>query len=175
MKHVMVDIETFGNKSNSVIASISAVYFNLETGETGAEFNQLINIQSCVDIGLNIDTSTLKWWMTQSDEAREIVISGKKHIRYVLELLSNFINKEKFVWGNSARFDLGILSDAYNSCNLKPSWDFRKELDVRTFVFLNPTIKENFEYKGIKHNAIDDCKNQIEYCSMIYNSLKISV
>lgn len=171
LNHVMLDIETFGTKSNSVIAAISAVYFDLESGDTGLEFNCLVDIQSCIDVGLKIDISTLKWWMGQSDQAREIVISGNEKIKHALEKFSNFVGDNKYIWGNSARFDLGILQNAYDACNIPIPWDFRKELDVRTLVFLNPTIKENFEYKGIKHNAIDDCKNQIDYCHLTYKSL----
>ena len=36
--HLMVDIETMGNQSNSAIVSIGAVEFNMATGETGKEF-----------------------------------------------------------------------------------------------------------------------------------------
>lgn len=50
MNHVMLDIETLGNQSNSVITSLGAVEFNLETGETGREFWQNIDVQSCLDV-----------------------------------------------------------------------------------------------------------------------------
>ena len=36
-------------------------------------------------------------------------------------------------------------------------------------------IKENFEYKGVGHNALCDCYNQIEYCVDIWNKLKNKV
>jgi len=41
MDNIMVDIETLGNKSNSVILSIAAVYFDLQTGKTGKRRKRL--------------------------------------------------------------------------------------------------------------------------------------
>jgi len=48
---VMLDLETMGRKSNSALVSIGAVEFNLETGETGKEFYEVIDLQSCLDVG----------------------------------------------------------------------------------------------------------------------------
>jgi DNA polymerase III epsilon subunit-like protein len=65
--HLMLDLETLGNKSNSAILSIGAVEFDLETGETGREFYQRIDLQSCIDKGLIINGSTFYWWITQNE------------------------------------------------------------------------------------------------------------
>ena len=57
--NVMVDLETLGNGSESVIISIGAVEFDPETGELGREFYKVVDAQSCVDAGLKIDASTV--------------------------------------------------------------------------------------------------------------------
>jgi exodeoxyribonuclease VIII len=36
----------------------------------GDTFYAPVLLQSCVDVGLTIDASTVLWWMRQSDEAR---------------------------------------------------------------------------------------------------------
>lgn len=165
MKHLMIDIETLGHKSNSVITQISAVEFDINTGQTGRVFNKFIDIQSCLDVGLKCTGSTLNWWLNQSKEAQEVYIQAEKiPLQTALNHLSFFIqNKSLSVWGNSARFDLGLIENAYDACGLKYPITFWKELDVRTIVFLNPEVKKNTEFVGIPHNGIDDCKHQIKY------------
>ena len=169
----MLDIETLGTQSNSVIISIGAVRFNLETGETGEEFYKNIDIDTCLDMGLKVSGKTIQWWLSQSGSARDALKKDQGGLHSVLFHLSEFINEKDYVWGNSARFDLGLLSDAYNKINVNIPWDFRNELDVRTLVYLNPIIKKDIvkENKGVAHNAIDDCKLQIKYCSKIHKNL----
>lgn len=175
--HLMIDLETMGNESRSAIVSIGAVEFNMVTGETGEEFFKVVSLQSCIDLGLEINASTVMWWMTQSEEARKSLIDKNAlHIADALVQFSDFVNKcggkDIEVWGNSARFDLGILSDAYNKAHLKMPWDFRKERDVRTLVSFLPAIKDMTKFHGTAHNPIDDCHHQIRYCSETWNTLK---
>jgi len=164
---VMLDLETLGNKSNSAILSIGAVEFNLETGETGREFYKVIDLQSCLDAGLKINGSTFYWWMQQSDEARKRICAEGEHVSTVLGAfnmwMKDCVEKVK-IWGNGARFDIGILEDAYVAVYLPIPWYFRSEMDVRTLVAFNPLIKANYPNSGVEHDPIDDCKFQIGYC-----------
>lgn len=184
-KHVMLDLETMGNQSNSAIVSIAVVPFNLETGEISSRyFYKKINLQSCLDVGLKVQASTIYWWLNQSEKARnELNDKNSLDIDIALNDLNNFFSfniyvlgniDENFeIWGNGARFDIGILEDAYYACGYKElPWKFRNERDVRTLVSLNPIIKEETLHKGTLHNPVDDCMHQIEYCSKIFNSLK---
>lgn len=173
-EHLMVDIETMGNESFSAITSIAAVEFNMN-GETGEEFYKAVKLQSSVDIGLVINPSTVMWWMQQNDEARNELVNIDKEgqdIAYVLSKFRDF-NKDKNyqIWGNSARFDLGILQNAYNKLGHEIPWDFRKERCLRTLVSFAPKLKQNYHYEGTAHNALDDCYNQIGYCTLIWNKL----
>jgi hypothetical protein len=172
-QHLMLDIETMGTKSFSSILSIGAVEFDLDTGDTGAEFYVNVDFQSCLDAGLTIDASTVMWWMSQSDEARSKLSTGDvKSIENALHELAEFCNYDYQVWGNSARFDCGIINDAYSKIGAHLPWSFWNERDVRTLVSFNPSIKSKMTFKGTAHNAIDDCLHQISYCSKIWNSLK---
>lgn len=172
MKHIMIDIETMGNSSNSAIVSIGAVKFDLNTGETGETFYRFVDLQSCLNIGLTVKGSTIMWWLQQSEEARKELYNNKgESIDVVLKDFSEFCTTDYEVWGNSPRFDLGILHDAYTKLGLPISWDFRKERDVRTLVSFLPDVKTYFVYKGVSHNALSDCYNQIEYCKIIWNTL----
>ena len=175
--HIMVDIETMGNESSSAIVSIGAVEFNMATGETGKEFHVKVSLQSCLDNNLKINADTLMWWLKQSDEARTSLVDGEKlHISHALLKFSEYINecggKTIEIWGNSARFDLGILSDAYSVVNIKTPWDFRNERCVRTLVSFLPEIKNMTKNHGIAHDALADCHFQIRYCSETYRRIK---
>ena len=70
----MIDIETMGNKPGSAIVSIGAVMFdpkNWEDPDKKSKFYSTINLQSCLDCGLEVDGSMVYWWMQQSEDARE--------------------------------------------------------------------------------------------------------
>lgn len=169
---LMLDLETMGTDSYSAIVSIGAVEFDINTGETGKEYYKNIDLQSCLDLGLKANAATILWWMKQSEEARKSLIQNPKiSINRALYEFSQFCSLDHYIWGNSARYDCGILADAYNQSALEIPWNYTKERCVRTLVSFNPKIKSEMQFKGIKHNPIDDCKFQIEYCSKTWASL----
>lgn len=173
---VMLDLETLGNKSNAAILSIGAVEFNMETGETGREFYVVVDLQSCLNLGLKINGSTFYWWMEKSDAARKAICAeNKMHLSEAVMLFSNWMKDciEKVqIWGNAARFDIGLMEDAYVACGYQNMpWDFRSERDVRTLVWFAPEIKSNMPFEGIDHDPIDDCKHQIRYCVETWKKL----
>ncbi len=62
--NVMIDIETLGTRSNSIILSIGAVNFDItgnhEVDESGLNtFHKFISTYSCIEHGLVYDQSTL--------------------------------------------------------------------------------------------------------------------
>lgn len=176
--HVMLDLETLGNVSNSVIASIAAVAFNIETGETGPQFYQRASIQSCLDIGLTVNGSTIQFWMEQENDARAELFKDTQNISAVLFNFRKFLEQlgTVYMWGNSARFDLGILENAYLKLgNKQIPWNYSLERDVRTLVWFAPEIKKNEPFIGVKHNPIDDCLHQIKYCSKTWQKIVLKV
>lgn len=173
-KHLMLDIETLGTKSNSAIISIGAVEFDIETGETGETFYRNVSLKSSVDSGLIIDPDTVMWWLGQDLSARKsLTEGGVTQLPQALLDFNDFCTKDYEVWGNSARFDLGIMSNAYEKTFISIPWNFRLERCVRTLVSLNPSIKDNIVFKGTAHNALHDCYHQIKYCSETFNSFEI--
>lgn len=177
MEHLMIDIETFGRKANSVIVSIGAVFFDIETGKTGSVFYTDISAVDCVRNGLTMDPETFDWWLKQPKDAQDKVTRERdnKSLREGLMNLGRFINENSpqslKVWGNSARFDLGILQNAYDVVGLDAPWNYYNERDVRTLVSFAPGIKKDLLFSGVKHYPVDDCKHQIKYCTKIYNTL----
>jgi hypothetical protein len=174
--HVMVDLETMGRDTDAVICSIGAVEFDINTGETGLEFYEKVNIQTCLDKGMSVNGETIYWWLQQSEKARMALLGENKNISQVLYefklFLENLGANTVQIWGNGISFDIIILTEAFRKCNLKEPWNFRCERDVRTLVSFAPEVKDHYPKMGTEHHPIDDCKFQIGYCTAIWQNLK---
>ena len=191
MKHLMLDLETLGNKSYSVILSISAVAFDMKTGETFEEFHMDLDFADQLKKGAIVNADTILWWLTQSDDARKMVTDAKrKSTNHVLRQFNTWLSytfnkdayksdeislKEVISWGNSNSFDQGILENLYELFEIKNYLVHWNERDVRTLVSFSPEIKKNEIFDGVKHYGIDDCKHQIKYCSKIVNKYNIEM
>ena len=181
MNDLMIDIETLGTDIDSVILSISAVQFNLKSGDIGNEFHVDIDAKSCVKAGLTMSVDTIMWWFEQDKEAQmEIVKSYKSglaiDLKSALEKFNEWINgnfdtSRVNTWGNSNRFDIGIIIYSMKKCDIVPIWKFWNEKDVRTLSGLAPRFKRDEVFNGVKHYGIDDCKFQISYCHKTNNFL----
>ncbi|MGY2573181.1 3'-5' exonuclease [Vibrio sp. C8] len=177
--HVMLDLETMGNTSNAAIVSIGAVVFNPETGELGADFEEVINLNSSAYYG-DLDASTVTWWLTQSEEARAIFQrdTPKSSLKdALLELNQWFADlgdaKEIQIWGNGSGFDNVILTNAYKAVRIKPNFTHWNDRDVRTIVEMGRSIlgidpKTKLEREGTHHSALDDAKFQAKYVAIIW-------
>lgn len=164
-QHIMLDIETMDSESYSAIISIGAVRFNIETGELGEEFYCNVSLQSCLDLGMTVSEKTIMWWLMQSEEARMSLVNRETFpLNIALEKFTEFCDKNSEIWGNSPRFDCGILQNGYQKVGIPIPWNFRLERCLRTLVSFDPEIKNNFPKIGTTHNALDDCKYQIGYC-----------
>lgn len=173
--HVMIDIETLGTSPGAVICSIGVVEFGLYSGNVGRKFYEKIDVESAKSVGLKLEWETLKWWLGQSKEAQMEMVSDARPINQVLFALTHFIisceRDNVWVWGNSARFDLGLLEAAYRAIGQEIPWNHHNERDVRTLVSFAPHVKKEMPFEGVKHNPIDDCLHQIAYCSEIYRQI----
>jgi len=67
-ERIMVDIETLGTDPGAAIVSIGAVRFSTTNDAAGAieaEFFESVALESCDAYGLDIDGSTVEWWLGQ--------------------------------------------------------------------------------------------------------------
>lgn len=171
-EHLMVDIETMGKGSYSAIVSIAAVEFDIYTGQTGNTFYTNVDLQSCLNLGLKTDPETVQWWCEQSNEALKALEEHKEPLEIALKMFKKLIGNNAYqIWGNSARFDLGILENAYEVLGIVKPWEYYNERCVRTLVSFAPEVKQTMPFTGTKHNAIDDCLHQIKYCTAIWKAL----
>jgi len=180
MKHVMLDLETLDTTHDACVLQIAAVRFDLQTGKTAEEYDTLINPLSSVKFNRKINEETLRWWADQNKSVRDLIpqafFTGIT-LPEALKKLSAFVGqyKDTKVWGNGVLFDNAIIRSAWKSAGLdKEPWGFRADLDVRTLVAIGRAAgieRPKDQFEGVKHNALDDCKHQIKYCSYIYNNL----
>ncbi|AUR95657.1 ribonuclease H-like domain protein [Vibrio phage 1.210.O._10N.222.52.C2] len=182
---VMLDLETLGNRINPVIVQISAVAFTLEGGSVSEEFNVLVDRESCENVGLETNESTLQWWSEQSKEAKSIVFDNSKDrlgIRNALQHFDRYLKSLKhygdnvYLWGNGIRADNVWLLSAYKAIGAEDPISYNQDLDYRTLHYLSKKktgidFKKQTEFKGVQHNAIDDCKYQIECAVKMWESL----
>jgi hypothetical protein len=179
MCHVMIDLETLGTRSNAVILSIGAVQFDLIGNMPICRFHKGIDIQSCLDWGLQVDGATIEWWMNQKDENIKRIVGLEK--RSLVEVLNDFevkmlscfeqyirSDKNVYVWSQGSNFDIVLLENAYKAIGKKAWWKYSNVRDTRTLFDV-----ANYKYvaKG-GHDALDDALNQAKAVAEAYQQLK---
>lgn len=161
---LMIDLETMGHVSNSVIVQIGAIVFNPRTGECVSEFLQNVSIDSCLKVGLKVTEGTIQWWLGQSKEVSSTLFNPKPlELTEVLMGLHKLVTTyaPKRLWAHP-NFDPVILENAYLSCGLKIPWTPRVIRCLRTIVDLADLKTKDYS-GGMDHNALSDCKKQIAY------------
>ena len=171
MIDVMIDIETLGTTPGCAILAIAAVPFNSHTPLE--YFYEKISQESCLHLGLFIDTKTVDWWAHQSGEAREEAFSGVNLIVPTLVSLSEYLktlDSSVRVWGNGASFDVPILEAAYSKAEMEPPWKYYNSLCYRTLKNLFKALP--YIPPKIKHNALEDAKAQAAHAERIFRFIK---
>ena len=184
MEHVMVDIETMGRGPTSAIVSIGACLFDINTGEIGKTFECTINLKSSELYG-DMDSETVKWWLNQSHEARQELVTAKMSLFEALRRFWHFISSncdiyKVQVWANSPSFDLVILKHSLISCleEASPPWQFQNEKCCRTIIGLAESItgvnyKTNRPFKAdAYHSPLAHAMHQVGYVSDAYMALE---
>ncbi|MXF06731.1 exonuclease [Escherichia coli] len=178
--HLMIDLETMGTNTNAPIVVIGAVFFAPQTGEIGPVFYIVINLTDAMNTGAVPDGGTIEWWLTQSSEARSAILADRVKLKDGLLRFREFIDEhsdEKFVqvWGNGATFDNAILRTSYERLSIPCPWRYYNDRDMRTIIELGNTIgfdaRTVIPFEGVRHNALDDARNQAKYVSAIWQKL----
>lgn len=172
MNNIMLDLETMGNTSNAVIVAIGACFFNYK--EIGLTFYRVVDIQSCLNAGLEVTGTTIKWWLQQNEDARLAISAHQSvHLKDALLSFAKFADPDyeeiKVLWGNGTAFDNVILRNAYNKVKLTPPWSYR---DDRCY----HTIRESFSipdipFEGTRCNALTNAKHQAKMLMHIFKTI----
>ena len=174
---VMIDMETLGTSPDSVILAIGACRFNAwkedEIDDDG--FYCVLDINSQTSAGRHIDENTLRWWLTQSNEAQKVFFEPNKES--LDDALQHFIDwndkREMHPWSMGADFDLPMLGHAMHTRGFEIPWQFWNSNCVRTYKKL-PGAAEVFaatERLGTHHNALHDAIHQARAVQRINKAL----
>lgn len=187
-KDIMVDIETLGTGENASVFQISAMSFDLTTGDKYGSINLIGDIEKYGN--LNVDGSTLKWWLnTDKELLTELINKGTYGEHELFEELYNWLLKQSntgdmkdvYLWGNGILFDNAKLQTNLNGCSgLKYPIYYKNDRDVRTILELasmNSGLTEDEIKKSVtdenerKHDAFDDIAYQIRLVVKCYEIL----
>ena len=170
MSNIMLDIETLGTRSTSVILSIGAVEF--DKASILGTFHKRINIDSCLRQGLTVDGRTIQWWMDQTGEARVLFqMPGEPLHDALVDFRNAFAWDNKAVWCNGASFDFPIIENALHQCGLQLPWAYYNTRDYRTLKNLvsRATYYSLRVRPAIAHDALDDAVAQAKTLQALLN------
>jgi hypothetical protein len=176
---VMIDIETLGTNKDSVIATLGAIRFNrfiqsVPKLEMMDSFYRRVDHQSCLDLGMTVNSDTLNWWKRQPRTSRYEVLEHPERSS-VHTVLSDFnkwlsgMNNVK-IWAKGTDFDCVILGEAYKRCNIPIPWKFWNVRDVRTVMDLASVRNDDLPQNAL-HNCLYDCHRQIVGLNMSFRKL----
>lgn len=175
MQHVMVDLETIGYNARSAIVSIGAVKFDLG-GAMDEEFYMLVNVESCLDLGLEVDPDSILRWLQQGSAARAALSNPTTSSFQVQDALRHFAGWFKgstYLWSHGATFAAVVLAEAFRLAKQPLPWRYDKVRDTRTLFDLagrRPPVQ--CDYK-LEHHALSDAKEQALQVQRAYDKLRI--
>lgn len=193
--NIMVDLETYGTRPGCPILSIGAVYFDPLTGKMGKEMYEVVNLDSCLKLGLELDPDTVAWWDKQSDEAKVVLELAKVNkgdyspkrqggtgrtvtappnvgIGRAMDIFSEFCalagKKRVKLWGNGSDFDNVIIAHCYHLTKRELPWEFWNNRCFRTLKALSAL---KMERTGVHHHALHDAKTQAAHAAKVFAEL----
>lgn len=154
----MIDIETIGVAPAATILTIAAQTFDpLGTGYYPRHYYARISLES--QENRTIDDSTVDWWATQPEYAREEAFNQQDRVPLdqALDELGKLIWNSKFLYCQGPTFDCTILEHAYKSYGKALPWTYYMVRDSRTVFGLWP----DQPIPPTSHHALEDCRRQI--------------
>ncbi len=172
----MVDLETLSTRCHAAIAVLAAVKFDRHEEDKEYEskhsFHALIDLQSCKNVGLDVDNKTIEWWNKQDPTIKKEIFEGeRKPLREVLENFGKWFYGSEKVWSQGASFDIPILEEAMKRSGISIPWKFFNVRDTRTMYDL-AGMKSKDLPTGDLHHALEDCKRQVWGVQEAYRRLK---
>lgn len=158
-RDVMIDIETLGLESDSVILSLAAVRFCRTTGRTKRLMHQIIDPNQPER---SIDADTVRWWIKKPGNAFSDILRGRCSLKEGLMELASNISIDDAVWAQGTDFDFDILEHACSQNGIQTPWKFTLKRDTRTAYDACGFDPKQIERSGTHHDALDDCYHQIK-------------
>lgn len=177
--HAMLDFETLGTGTNSVVLSIGAVKFepNVLTESGEDKFYVRVDPEDCQRYGLVIDAGTVMWWLKHDRAmARDILLTENVNIIPLDDAIEGFCQwwaaspVPTAIWSNGASFDIMIMRNLLRVTNHKCPWEFWEERCFRT-------LKSLVQPRKVPpaHHALDDAMDQAHQVQGILQTLGVQL
>lgn len=172
---IMIDLETLDTSPFCVILTIGAVRFDPKGTGVVEKLELRPTIEEQTDIHKRfINEDTLRWWSTQSEEAREEALGDRDRISFseCMDTLYRFCWNRRAVWSNGAAFDIVVCETAWTQLGMRIPWPFYTVRDTRTL----------YEIAGVKlkdgghttsHKAVEDAERQAIVVQQAYKKLNL--
>jgi len=172
MKHVMLDLETWGTSVGSALRSIGMVQFDPRHAGFGKEFYCNLEFDDQKELGATVDESTVKWWNLQGKEATEVLQDNQLKLEDACNKVREFFYETKvaYVWAQGSNFDPVLLEQSFKFAKVKVPWRFYNTRDTRTCYNMTELNTNLIKRQGTYHNALDDAKHQVR---CVYKSYQI--
>lgn len=174
-EHVMLDLETLGVRNDAAVLSIGMVCFDPYTGlvDRNASLSIYIDLEDPL-LG-SMDTSTVMWWLKQSDEARAaLFVDERWSVRMACDAVAEMVETFgiKYLWSNGPSFDEVILRSMFARAGKK--WPFRYNAgrDFRTMLTLAEANGILLHKSPVAHIAVEDAAAQAAQVCTIWRALR---
>jgi hypothetical protein len=171
MADCMIDIEGLGTGPDTTILTIAAQSFDpLGQGYYDRFYYARIDLES--QEGRSIQQSTIDWWATQPELAKQEAFGEENRIPLdqALDELARLIWQSKRIWAQGPTYDCNILEHAYKSYNKPLPWQFYSVRDSRTVFSLWPQLPK----PPTSHHALEDCRRQIGLLQQTLRHLNVT-
>ena len=161
LSDIMIDLETLATSPNAAVLTIGAVKFdpfNNDIGNPTCEKLYIrVDLDSCDELGLEVNDDTIAWWAS--------------HIREAFNQLYKFCWGAKRVWSHGASFDTVICENIFRKLNKACPWKFWEVRCTRTLfdIGINPERPP-----VLKHHALEDAWNQAVGVQNVFQRLRSS-
>lgn len=175
---LMLDLETMDTASTAAVTAIGAVFFEPQTEVFGNEFYISIDLESAVNSGRTMSAGTVKWWLTQSQEAQKAMTEDVTAQKIAVNKFAMWLSEQPFklqrIWAKSPEFDITIMQSLFKTESKNWPFQFWSNRDVRTLEDLAwPNGDKPKGRIGVHHNAVEDAKTQARIVQMGYAQLGI--
>lgn len=162
----MVDLETLSTDDDAIIASIGIVKMDMQ--ELRVLYSETIyavfNWNDQFNHGRKCHPSTVRWWLAQSQEARDAILDGppdQNNLALLNETLRTYMEGVDGVWGNGSDFDCKLMQSLYRTYDIPCPWKYSQHRCFRTMK--NLYIAQEPNRAGTHHNALDDAVFQAQW------------
>lgn len=196
--NIMLDLETASVNAKPCIIELSAVHFNLNTGQEYSHFSTPISLESCLAAGLHLDLSTVRWLNIHIPEILDRSENSLIQLSDALKDFAKWVHEchlleketrrkaggegkdvELILWGNGAFTDNKWIEAAFTAAKLQQLMPcaYYGHHCVRTFVkqvawITGVDYARKVEMRGKKHVSLDDCRHQVRYLVLARRALR---